>query len=378
MKIDRINTRIVRIPLKDALVTGNIRIESIWFLLVDLDTDDGVTGSAYIWGFNKAAARSLEAVIEHLSDSALGEDPSATARLWGKMWRATIQQGHAGLAIMALSAIDAAAWDLLGKVTGRPVADLLGRKLDAVPAYGSGLWITDDMDKLARDAQDFLDQGFRAMKMRVGRPKIAADVAAVRVVREAIGPDIGLMADFSSALTPIYATKLAHALEPYDLLWIEDPIADEGVEDHAVIARDVKTPICFGEKVYSPQGLKQVIDARAGDVLMADMQRAGGVTGWSADRGDGRGRAAADLVAHPAGDQRAPDRIGADRLLSGTPDVGRDAVQRADGSRQRDGHSAAASGIWVDVERGHDQEHAGRVTVVPQVRQPIELATGRH
>lgn len=281
MKIDRINTRIVRIPLKDALVTGNIRIESIWFLLVDLDTDDGVTGSAYIWGFNKAAARSLEAVIEHLSDSALGEDPSATARLWGKMWRATIQQGHAGLAIMALSAIDAAAWDLLGKVTGRPVADLLGRKLDAVPAYGSGLWITDDMDKLARDAQDFLDQGFRAMKMRVGRPKMAADVAAVRVVREAIGPDIGLMADFSSALTPIYATKLAHALEPYDLLWIEDPIADEGVEDHAVIARDVKTPICFGEKVYSPQGLKQVIDARAGDVLMADMQRAGGVTGWA-------------------------------------------------------------------------------------------------
>lgn len=281
MKIDRITTRTVRLPLQEALVTGNIRIESIWFLLVDIDTDAGAHGLSYIWSFNKAGARALAAAVEHLADVVLGEDPTATARLWAKMWRAQIQWGHAGIPIMALSAIDAAAWDLLGKVAGLPVADLLGRKLDAVPAYGSGLWITDDLDQLARDAQAFLDQGFRAMKMRVGRGDMARDVAAVRAVREAIGPDIDLMADFSSALTPIYATRLAHALEPFDLCWIEDPIADEDVGDHAAITRAVKTPICFGEKVYSPQGLKQVIDARAADVLMADMQRAGGVTGWS-------------------------------------------------------------------------------------------------
>lgn len=281
MKIDRITTRTVRLPLKAALVTGNIRIEAIWFLLVDLDTDAGVRGSAYIWGFNKAGARALGAVVEHLSETALGEDPCATARLWGKMWRALIQWGHAGIPVMGMAAIDAAAWDALGKVAGLPVADLLGRKLDAVPAYGSGLWITDDLDQLARDAQAFLDQGFRAMKMRVGRGNIAGDVAAVRAVRQAIGPEIDLMADFSSALTPIYATKLAHALEPFDLFWIEDPIADEDIDDHAAITRAVKTPICFGEKVYAPQGLQKVIAAGAADVLMADMQRAGGVTGWS-------------------------------------------------------------------------------------------------
>ena len=281
MKIDRITTRVVRLPLDTPLVTGNIRIESIWFLLVDLDTDEGVRGSSFIWGFNKAAARSLAAMVEHLATSALGEDPTATTRLYNKMWRALIQQGHAGVPIMALSAIDAAAWDALGKVAGLPVVDLLGRKLDAVPAYASALWIIDDLDALQREASGYVAEGFSAMKMRVGRGNIARDVAAVRAVREAIGPDIHLMADFSSALTPIYATRLAHALEPYDLFWIEDPIADEDMADHAAITREVRTPICFGEKIYSPQGLKQVIDARAADVLMADMQRAGGVTGWS-------------------------------------------------------------------------------------------------
>ena len=134
--------------LGPALVTGNIRIESIWFLLVDLDTDEGVRGSSFIWGFNKAAARSLAAMVEHLADSALGEDPTATTRLYNKMWRALIQQGHAGVPIMALSAIDAAAWDALGKVAGLPIVDLLGRKLDAVPVYASALWIIDDLDAL--------------------------------------------------------------------------------------------------------------------------------------------------------------------------------------------------------------------------------------
>lgn len=281
MKIERITTRIVRLPQAVPLVTGNIRIDAIWFLLVDIDTDQGVRGSAHIWGFNKAGSAALKAVVEHLSSVVLGEDPCATARLWSRMWQALIQWGHAGIPVMGMAALDAACWDAVGKIANQPLANLLGRKLDAVPAYASGLWITDDLDGLQREARGYVEQGFRAMKMRAGRGAIARDVAAVRAVREAIGPAIDLMVDFSSAFPRDHAHRLAHALEPFALAWIEDPIADEDVDDHADIVRAVRTPICFGEKVYAPQGLQKLIAAGAADVLMADMQRAGGVTGWN-------------------------------------------------------------------------------------------------
>lgn len=281
MKIERITTRIVCLPQAKPLVTGNIRIDAIWFLLLDIDTDQGVRGSAHIWGFNKAGSAAQKAVVEHLSSVVLGEDPRATARIWDKMWKALIQWGHAGIPVMGMAALDAACWDAVGKIANQPLANLLGRKLDAVPAYASGLWITNDLDQLQREARDFIEEGFRAMKMRVGRGDVAKDVAAVRAVREAIGPEVDLMVDFSSALARHHAHRLAHALEPFQLAWIEDPIADEDVADHAEIVRAVKTPICFGEKVYAPQGLQKIIAARAADVLMADMQRAGGVTGWN-------------------------------------------------------------------------------------------------
>ena len=281
MKIERITTRIVRMPQAQPMVTGNIRIDAVWFLLLDVHTDEGLTGSSHVWGFNKAGSAAIKAVVDHLSASVLGEDALATTRLWGRMWKALIQWGHAGLPVMGLSAIDAACWDLVGKSAGLPLADVLGRKLDAVPAYASGLWISNDLDALQREARGNLGQGFRAMKMRVGRATIAQDVAAVRAVREAIGPEVDLMVDFSSAPSRAQAHRLGLALEEFDLHWIEDPIADEDVQDHAEIARALRTPVCFGEKVYAPQGLQKIIEARAADVLMADMQRAGGVTGWN-------------------------------------------------------------------------------------------------
>jgi mandelate racemase len=263
------------------MVSGNMRIDTVWFVVVDLTTDHGPSGRSYIWGFSKAGSDALCSVIEHLSSVTLGEDPFYTTRLWGAMWRALIQWGHAGIPVMGMAAIDAAVWDIVGRAAGQPLCNLLGRKLDRVPAYASALWITDDLAALAKEAAGHVEAGFRAMKMRVGRHDLAKDVAAVKAVREAIGPGVDLMVDFSSVPTRAEATRLAHALEPFDLCWIEDPVVDENMEDHAQIAREIRTPICFGEKVYAPQGLKQVIDANAGDVLMADMQRAGGVTGWN-------------------------------------------------------------------------------------------------
>lgn len=281
MRIERLTARIVRLPQARPLVTANIRIDAVWFVLLDIDAGSGLRGSSHVWGFNKPGAQAIRSVVEHLSASVLGEDPLATGRLYQKMWTALVQWGHAGIPLMGLSLVDIALWDLLGKSAGRPLADLLGRRLDAVPAYASGLWLTDDLDALQKEARGHVDAGFRAMKMRAGRASVEKDAAAVRAVREAIGPGIGLMVDFSSIPTREAALRMGRALEPYDLIWIEDPVADEDERDHAVVARELRTPVCFGEKVYGADGIRRIIDAEAADVLMADLQRAGGISGWN-------------------------------------------------------------------------------------------------
>lgn len=281
MKIERLTARIVRLTQARPLVTANIRIDAVWFVLLDIDTGGGLRGSAHVWGFNKAGAQAIKAVVEHLSASVLGEDALATGRLYQKMWTALVQWGHAGIPLMGLSLVDIALWDIVGKAAQRPLADLLGRRLDAVPAYASGLWLTDDLGALQKEARGHVEAGFGAMKMRVGRATVEKDAAAVRAVREAIGPGVGLMVDFSSIPSREQALRMGRALESYELTWIEDPVADEDERDHAIVARELRTPVCFGEKVYGPEGIRRIIDAQAADVLMADLQRAGGVTGWN-------------------------------------------------------------------------------------------------
>jgi L-alanine-DL-glutamate epimerase-like enolase superfamily enzyme len=280
VKIESITTRVVRLPLARPLSTATITASDTWFLLLAVRTADGVAGDAYIWSYNAHLSRCLQAMVGELSRHAIGRDARHVPAIWAAMWKGTVQWGHAGITVMATAAIDLALWDALARGAGRSVGQLLGLRTSRVPGYMSGLWIGQDPGALQREAAEYLEQGFRAVKMRVGRPRLEDDVAAVRAVREAIGPGTGLMVDFSSAPSADRAERLALALEDFDLLWIEDPIVDEHPEEHAALARRLRTPVCFGEKVYTPQGFLRLVETRACDHLMADLQRAGGVTGW--------------------------------------------------------------------------------------------------
>lgn len=281
MKIVKIVTRTVMVPVQPVIASATVKLDTVWYLLADIYTDDGAIGSAYIWSYNPRISAALTNLVDQLSPLVLGQDPRATARIWGSMWRGIVQWGRSGLTIMAMSVVDAALWDLVGKISGQSVGQLLGLRSDTVMTYASGgLWITDDLDSLRREARQFVTDGFKTMKMRAGRPRAEDDIAAVRAVREAIGPDIGLMADLGSTLSREHATRLCFALEEFNLVWFEDPIADENTIDHAELARSIRTPICFGEKIYAPRGFQTLIEGRAADHLMADLQRAGGVTGW--------------------------------------------------------------------------------------------------
>lgn len=281
MQIESLTTKVLRTRAASPIATATVTSSDVWLMLAEVRTFDGAMGHAYIWSYNANISRSLQGMVGELSRHVLGANPYHCAAIWQAMWKGTVQWGHSGIPVMATALLDMAVWDLAARLANLPVSQMLGLRAQSVPTYLSGLWMTDDLAALQRDAEGHVKAGFRAMKMRVGRARVQDDVAAVRAVREAIGPDIGLAVDFSSAPSRERAGRMCQALEGFDLLWIEDPIADEDPQDHAELARTTHTPICLGEKVYTPQGFMRLIEARACDHLMADLQRAGGVTAWT-------------------------------------------------------------------------------------------------
>jgi len=193
------------------------------------------------------------------------------------MWADINFLGHKGVTVIALSTIDVACWDIAGKVAGTPLFRLFGACRDRVKTYASGgLWLSLSQDELVEEARGFLAQGFRAMKVRIGRPDIAEDVARVGAVRDAVGPDIALMVDSNQGLTLEHAIALARALEPFGLVWFEEPVPYDDLSGHAAIAAAIDIPLASGETDYTSRGMAAMIEAKAADILMPDLQRMGG------------------------------------------------------------------------------------------------------
>jgi L-alanine-DL-glutamate epimerase-like enolase superfamily enzyme len=281
MRITGVRTRVVRLPIEPPVVNRSGVFDTMWNVLVDVDTDEGITGSTYLWGYSPAGARALREILVELGEAAVGEDPFFATRLWRRSLVQIQQWGRRGLAVIAMSGIDTAVWDIVGKATNQPLAHLLGANADRVRVYASeGLWMTDDPLALGREGEALVRRGFRAVKMRLGRPSMADDLAAVQAVRDAIGPDVGLMIDVNQGWDVTYAIKIGRRLEAFDLVWLEEPTQHDDLEGHARIAAALDTPIASGEKLYTPRGFREAIEARAFDIAMPDLERIGGVTGW--------------------------------------------------------------------------------------------------
>ena len=283
MKITAVRTTLVDVPLERPLVS-RIRVsDTMAHLLVDLETDEGLAGQTYLVTFARDWSRAVIELLRGLEAEVRGMDPRETSALYRKMWQVSSMAGRRGLALFAISAIDVAAWDLSAKALGVPLWQMLGGSSAPVDAYASeGLWLTDDLGKLAAEAAELVGRGFRALKMRLGRPREADDLAAARAVRDAIGPETRLMADANQGWDVNYALRVGRKLEEagIDLTWFEEPIPHDDVAGQARLAAELQTPLATGENAYAPFGFRELIEARAVDVLMPDLGRIGGVTGW--------------------------------------------------------------------------------------------------
>ena len=279
MKITGIRTMTVDAPLEEPVITAIHDIRTVGYVLVFVDTDAGVTGEGHLFSLPARHLAPLEAMAATLGQSLIGEDAHRVEGLWHRLWGEVNFVGHKGVALFALSALDMALWDARGKALGQPVHRLLGSCRDAVPAYHSGgLWLSRTQDELVAEAKAFLKQGFRAMKMRLGKPRWQEDVERVEAVRDAVGPDIRLMADANQSLDARHALRLGRALESVNLDWFEEPVPAYDVAGHAALAAALDTPIATGETEYTRYGFRPLIEAKAADVLMPDLGRIGGVT----------------------------------------------------------------------------------------------------
>jgi mandelate racemase len=185
------------------------------------------------------------------------------------------------MTLIAISGLDMAAWDALAKAAGMPLARVLGGAVGSVPAYNSnGLWLT-EVAALGAEAAALIDEGgFGALKLRLGRDRLADDLRAVEVVREAVGPDVELMVDFNQGLSLGQALRWCHALDDRGLYWFEEPITYHDLRGYVQLARELATPIQIGENFYGPRALWRAIEACACDHVMPDLMRIGGVSGW--------------------------------------------------------------------------------------------------
>jgi mandelate racemase len=275
-----VNIRPVVVPLRRPLVSKVGFFDEWPLILIDLETEEGIVGRSYLEPYLKSAARSITPAILELAAMRKGKVVSPIDDfVQGR--KALTLIGHEGVAMIAVAGLDMAAWDALAKAAGVPLAVLLGGSLGSVKCYNSnGLWLL-PLEGLADEARALVSEGgFGALKLRLGRERLGDDIEAIEIVRSAVGGDVKLMVDFNQGLSLGEALRRCHALDDQGIYWFEEPIAYDNLPGYSQLARELRTPVQLGENFYGPRAMYQALVMQAGDYVMPDLMRIGGVTGW--------------------------------------------------------------------------------------------------
>ena len=240
-------------------------------ILVHTDTNYVGIGSVY-----SHPALIYLIVRDQLNPLLIGEDPCNVEELWKKMYGLTLWYGRKGVAMSTLGGVDTALWDLRGKSVGKPVWELLGGERKTCPAYASGL-LWNDVDKLAEEAGQYIERGFRRVKMRLARSE-EYDTSAVLAVRKAIGMDHDVIVDASMRYHFELACRMGNFLKEQKVFWYEEPFAPEDIDSYVALRQVVDVPIAGGENEFGLQGFREVIRAKALDIVQPDASRCGGIS----------------------------------------------------------------------------------------------------
>jgi L-alanine-DL-glutamate epimerase-like enolase superfamily enzyme len=297
MKITEIRTRVVQwrgktVPLPPHFCTNPMDLLSLpqasmqtftfhGWLIVEVMTDQGHVGI----GNAALSPHVTKSVIDnYLAPLVVGQDAWDLEFLWQHMYRKTMAFGRKGIGMVAISAVDIALWDAVAKAAKQPVYRLLGgRTKSRIPVYASRLYST-PLDELAAEAARYKVEGYRAMKLRFGWGPVDGaegmrrNIDLVRTVRDAVGADIDVMADAYMGWTLDYAKRMLPLLEPFNLRWLEEPVIPDDIQGYAALKAYGRVPIAGGEHEFTVHGVRDLLDARAVDVVQIDVNRVGGLT----------------------------------------------------------------------------------------------------
>ncbi|MEU2199864.1 mandelate racemase/muconate lactonizing enzyme family protein [Isoptericola sp. NPDC019482] len=266
--------------ISDAKVfTGRQKpMTEVVFLVAEITTEQGHAGLGFSYS-KRAGGPAQYAHAKEVAGAAIGEDPNDIAKLYTRLLWAGASVGRSGVATQALAAIDIALYDLKAKRAGLPLAKLLGAHRDSVRTYNtSGGFLNASIDEVKDRASLSLAEGIGGIKIKVGLPDTRADLARVEAVREHLGPDVPLMVDANQQWDRTTALRMGRRLEPYDLVWIEEPLDAYDAEGHAALAAALDTPVATGEMLASVAEHERLIAARACDIIQPDAPRVGGIT----------------------------------------------------------------------------------------------------
>jgi mandelate racemase len=281
LTIRAVDAALVMVPMRRALGTSVMSITEAPLVLIDLQTEEGITGRAYLFCYLESAGHAAIALARDASAVLAGTAaaPAAARRALEARFKLL---GARGLASAVLAGVDVACWDALAIAAGLPLARMLGATMRPTPAYNSnGLGLVEPQAAVD-EALELVAEGFGAIKMRLGRLSADDDLAAVRAVRAAIPADVALMADYNQALSPNAARRRCRQLDDEGLYWIEEPVRHDDYAASAELAALLRTPVQIGENFAGPRAMAAALRHNASDLVMPDLERIGGVSGWLA------------------------------------------------------------------------------------------------
>lgn len=279
LTIRGVTTSAVEVPMKFPLGTSAATVRKAPLLLIDLETEEGVTGRTYLFGYRASAVHAIDVVL-HDAVSLVKGEAVAPLDIGTKLVRRFALVGVSNIVRMALSGLDAALWDALAVAAGLPLATYLGSKPKPIRAYNSsGLGLMSP-EAAGDEAEKLLIGGFRALKLRLGYPTLEQDLAVARAVRKRISDAIELLVDYNQALTVAEAIRRGRALESEGILWLEEPVRHDDYAGNAAVAKALAVPVQIGENFNGPEAMIEALATGACDYVMPDVARVGGVSGW--------------------------------------------------------------------------------------------------
>jgi mandelate racemase len=279
LTVRAIHATAVEVPMARPLGTSAQTMRTAPLLLIDLETEEGITGRAYLFCYTRMAPGLIAAVLTDIQDAVRGEC-LAPVDLSTRLQQRYRLLGAQGIVRMALAGFDVACWDALSLAAGLPLASYIGSQPRPIPAYNSnGLGLMSP-EQAADEAEALLEHGFQAVKLRLGRATAAEDLAVVRAVRRRLPDTVALMTDYNQALTVTEAIRRGQALDGEGVYWIEEPTRHDDYAGCARIAAALKTPVQIGENFAGALAMATALAADACDYVMPDLERIGGVTGW--------------------------------------------------------------------------------------------------